>query len=252
MMPRLYDELAWIWPLLSPPQDYEPEARLVRDMLHQHLGASERPPGEPRADILELGAGGGHTLYHLRDEFHAVAVDLSRPMLENCRALNPDVETIVGDMRSVRLGRVFDAVLIHDAIDYMTSEDDLAQALATAHAHLRPGGMAIVAPTYTRETFTDRELATDQNHDDLGRAVSYVSYISDTDPQDDVFELILVYLIHESPDSPVRVEHDRHCCGLFDAATWCRRMTEAGFSVQQRDEELADHGAWTCFLGVRQ
>jgi len=43
-------------------------------------------------------------------------------------------------MRSVRLGRTYDAVIIHDAIMYMTTEDDLVAALATARAHLAPAG----------------------------------------------------------------------------------------------------------------
>ena len=41
-------------------------------------------------------------------------------MLELSRTLNPDCEHLEGDMRTLRLGRTFDAVLIHDAVMYMT------------------------------------------------------------------------------------------------------------------------------------
>jgi len=64
-------------------------------------------------------------------------VDRSPEMLTVSRALNPDCEHIEGDMRTVRLGRVFDAVLIHDPIMYMTTEPDLRSAMATAFAHCR-------------------------------------------------------------------------------------------------------------------
>lgn len=41
-------------------------------------------------------------------------------------------------MRTVRLGRTFDAVFVHDAVDYMTSEDDLRHVIETAFVHCRP------------------------------------------------------------------------------------------------------------------
>ena len=51
-------------------------------------------------------------------------------------------------MRSIRLGRTFKAVLIHDAISYMLTEGDLGDAFGTARAHLEPGGVLIVAPDW--------------------------------------------------------------------------------------------------------
>ena len=53
-------------------------------------------------------------------------------MLALSRTINPECEHLQGDMRSVRLGRAFDAIFIHDAICYMTSEDELLEALRTA------------------------------------------------------------------------------------------------------------------------
>ena len=236
--PRLYDDLAWLWPRMSPPEDYREEAGIVRRLIDEALG-----PASTRRTLLELGAGGGHTLVHLADAFDAVAVDLSEPMLANCRALCPGVEAIVGDMRTLRLERCFDAVLIHDAIDYMTSEADARAALATARAHLAPGGVAIIAPTYTRETFHEHELETDQHVDD-DLALSYVSYVHDADPADDVFELVLVYLIKQPADArDVRIEQDRHRCGLFARDAWLAWLGEAGFDARHHETE-----AWSCFV----
>ena len=53
----------------------------------------------------------------------------------------------------MRLGRTFDAVFIHDAIMYMTTQADLTAALATAHAHLKPGGALLVMPDCVSETY---------------------------------------------------------------------------------------------------
>ncbi len=80
-------------------------------------------------------------------------VDLSGEMLDISRRLNPTCEHFLGDMRTVRLDRQFDAVLIYDAVDYMTTEADLALALETAFIHVRPGGVAIFVPDHIKETF---------------------------------------------------------------------------------------------------
>ena len=128
-LPRLYTDLASWWPLLSPPdEEYAAEASSIIAMLRDALG-------QPPATILELGSGGGNTASYLKRHTAMTLVDLSSDMLAVSRKLNPDLEHVAGDMRTVRLGRTFDAVFIHDAIMYMITEDDLAAALATAHAH---------------------------------------------------------------------------------------------------------------------
>ena len=76
---RLYGDLAFLWPLMSPPDQYRDEARYWRQALRQRLG-----PGRLR--ILDLGAGGGHNLHHLAGEFDATAVDLSAEMLAHSAA----------------------------------------------------------------------------------------------------------------------------------------------------------------------
>jgi hypothetical protein len=82
--------------------------------------------------------------------------DLSPNMLTVSRSLNPDCEHIPGDMRTLRLGREFDAVFVHDAIDYMTVVADLRAAVDTAYIHCRPGGVALFVPDEVKERFRPR------------------------------------------------------------------------------------------------
>lgn len=241
---RLYDDLAYLWPVLSPPEDYAPEAELVKDVVREHLG-------DGRHALLELGAGGGHTLHHLQTGFDCTAVDLSRPMLDLCAALNPGVTTHVGDMRSVRLGRTFDAVLIHDAIDYMLCRAEVAAALTTAAAHLRPGGVAIIAPTYTAQTFTPHDYAADQCDTDRG-PVTYLSHVGEAAPCGERFDLTMVFVLPDA-EGRNRVETDRHPCGLFGEPTWLELMQEAGLDPQPLQSEIPGGGRpWTLFVGVRR
>lgn len=230
--------------MLTPVGDYAGEARAIRKLLRaawRRAGARSQ-----RRSVLDLGAGAGHLLNHLTKDFDAVAVDLSPDMAQQCRQLNPLVQCVVGDMRSIRLGRVFDAVLIHDAIDYMSREEDVLLALRTASAHLETGGLLLVAPTYVRETFIDHQA----EHDSLAcgdKQLTYLSYIHDPDPDDDCFELVLVVLVDER--GVVRVEEDRHVCGLFSFNKWLTMLEDAGFAVQPGAD--SDHPS-TVFVAVKR
>lgn len=247
-MPRLYTDLAHLWPRLSPPEDYAPEADAIRHALLDH-GLTL----DPRCRLIEFGAGGGHTLYHLRHDFDCVAVDLAPAMLEQCRRLNPDVETHVGDMRTVRLDRVFDAVLIHDAIDYLTTEDDLRATFATAAAHLNDRGILLVAPTYTRETFEPDAIESDNDSgiprsSNVGVDLSYTTTIRDTDPADSIFEMTLTYRLTDRETGETQTIEDHHTCGLFAEADFSHLLDEAGFDTTIARGDLP----WTLFVARKR
>lgn len=230
---RLYRDLAELMALISPPEEYAEEAARWREVLRAKLGLG-------RHEILELGVGGGHNLSHLTGDFEATAVDISPAMLEVCQRLNPSCKLHLGDMRNVRLGLTFAAVLIHDAISYMLTEEDLAAAFATAAAHLRPGGVLIVSPDRFRETFHSPEI-THAVHRYGDRLVTYFEYTFDPNPADTRVETLMVYLVEE--EGRLRVEHDRHVTGIFPRATWLTLLGQAGFSVEIREFSLAglDH-----------
>jgi SAM-dependent methyltransferase len=240
--PRLYREFADWWPLLSSPEEYAEEAAVYRELLVEHAEGAVR-------EVLELGSGGGNNASHLKARFDLTLVDRSPEMLEVSRRLNPECEHVEGDMRSVRLGRTFDAVFVHDAVAYLTTEDDLRAMFATAAAHCRPGGCALVVPDAVRETF--RPFTDHGGHDGDGRALRYLEWTWDPDPGDDVVFMDLTYVFHEG--DAVRVEHDRHECGLFPRATWLGLFHEAGFEAT-RIELPAD--PWPVgaegFVGVRR
>jgi len=256
--PRLYAELAHLWPHLSPPEHYQAEAETLIELIDEALG---EPTAGRRWSVLEIGAGAGHTIAHLSGLYDCTAADLSPQMLEHCKTLNPGVPTIVGDMRDMRLGQTFDVVLLCDAIDYMTSPGDAAAALKTVAAHLRPGGVTLIAPTYTRETFIDCESASDRTdtdtpspHADAPPDVTYFSFVHDPDPSDTRFEMILLYLLRDPRTRAVQVIEDRHACGLFSIEQWQEMMLEAGLEAEalaqpadNDDENAPDSGpgAWS-------
>lgn len=227
---RLYDEFAYLWPLISPPEDYAREAKYWRNLLHAKLG-----PGQHH--ILELGVGGGHNLSHLTCDFKATAVDLSEKMLAISKKLNPDVEHVVGDMRSVRLGRTFDAVIIHDAIGYMCTEYDLLAAFKTAASHLKPGGIFITSPDYVTETYPGTNVSHRISKGD-NIELTFIEYDYDPNPDDTTAESVMFYMILKN--GRLDIEQDFHTTGLFPVETWLKLMEIAGFEVEMKQENLGE------------
>ncbi len=239
---RFYGELAAWWPLISPAGEYAEEAAFAAELL----ASAEIPVRE----VLELGSGGGHNAVHLARRFRVTLVDLSPEMLAVSRRLNPGCEHHVGDMRTVRLGRAFDAVFVHDAIAYMTDEEDLRLAIGTAAAHCRPGGVVVVMPDETAERFEPR---TDHGGSDApdGRGARYLQWSWDPDPADTWIVTEYAFLLREA-DGSVRAVHDTHRTGLFPRATWLAALGDAGLrahSVEERTTE--DRTPREVFVGRR-
>jgi SAM-dependent methyltransferase len=220
--PLLYSDLAGWWPLLSTPLPYLEEAHAYRTVLIE--ASRERP-----RTVLELGSGGGNNACHLKLDFAMTLVDRSPSMLAVSERLNPECEHVAGDMRTVRLGRAFDAVFVHDAIAHMTTLDDLARAVRTAFVHCRPGGVALFVPDALRETF--REATHCSGGEDDGRAARYLQWLWDPDPDDETYVADFAFVLREASGA-VRVVHDRHVFGLFARADWLRVLGEAGFEVR--------------------
>lgn len=226
----LYRELAQWWPLISPLSEYVGDAALIE---REFAGAAL-----PVRTVLDLGSGGGHVAFHLKSGRRLTLVDLSADMLAVSARLNPDCVHVPADMRTVRLGRQFDAVLVHDAVDYMTSQADLALVIATAYAHCRPGGLALFAPDHTAETFRPGTGA-GGGHDGTGRSASFTERTSDPDPGDDWIVAQYEFTLRDA-DGSVTVVPEAHRLGSFRRDTWLALLGAAGFAAQGRS--LPGHG----------
>jgi len=220
---HMYSDLAPWFHLLTSPSDYWDEAAFVTRVVDQVVDG-------PAETLLELGSGGGNNASHLKARFTCTLTDLSPDMLALSRTLNPECEHLEGDMRMLRLGRTFDVVFIHDAVSYLTTEDDLAQAIETAATHVRPGGVVILTPDATTEIF---KPATEHGgHDgEDGRSLRYLEWTHAPDPASASTYVVDYAIVARGPGDKFRVVHDRHELGLFPEATWRRLLTEAGLEL---------------------
>jgi SAM-dependent methyltransferase len=124
--------------LLYQDKDYAGEADYLASLIARHA---------PQAHtLLNLGCGTGrHDALLAQSGYRVTGVDLSEEMLKVARQ-QPEqgLEYYHGDAREIRLDQTFDVVtaLFH-VMSYQTSNEDLLAVLATAAAHLKPGGLLV-------------------------------------------------------------------------------------------------------------
>ena len=224
--PRLYTELAGWWQLISPTEDYADEAAFFKRLFQ----------AENAKTILELGSGGGNVAWFLKKDFTLTLTDISGGMLTESKKQNPELEHIEGDMRTLRLGETFDGVLIHDAIMYMSSEEDLRAALVTAYEHCKPGGAVVVVPDWVAETF--RPHTTHEGEDAGERGVRYLEWIWDADPNDT--EVNYEFILALKENDALRTVVDRQVVGVFPRATWLQLLRDVGFEARVVEDPSTD------------
>ncbi len=233
----LYNELVPWYRLLDPTEEHREEAEVF-------TAAFKRVVQGACGTLLELGSGAGNNAFHMKRHFQCTLADPSEPMLASSRDINPTCEHLVGDMRTLRLDRTFDAVLVHDAVVYMASEADLLAAAQTAFVHTRPGGAALFAPDCVRETFRESTGLFEGDDDDL--SLRCVEWCWDPDPEDDQCVVEYAYLLRRGTE--MKAVHDRHIEGLFSRSTWLRILTSVGYEVEMIDRPIGEGETDRVFL----
>lgn len=240
---RLYTDLAWLWPMWGDAADeYAHYCRHVTGLIEQH---SKRPVGT----LLDIGCGGGKNVFNLKGRFRVTGLDLNPAMLAQAGALNPESTFVQGDMRTFRLDETFDAILMDDAISYMTTLADFAAAFRTASAHLNPGGVLITTPDVTTETFVQNKTSVTpatRTNAPTGLDVVFVENAYDPDSADEHYETTVLYLIRDN--GRLRIETDSWTMGLFSLDTWRRVLRETGFEVHEGRYRSGDdeHTVFAC------
>ena len=154
----VFGNYARYYDLLYRDKDYVGESQFIDRLIQTHTPAAR--------DLLELGCGTGyHAILLAQSGYQIHGVDLSREMLQQAELrrsqlpieLAAKLQFQQGDLRTLRLERVFDVVIsLFHVISYQTTNEDLQAAFATVKAHLKPGGIFIFDLWYGPAVLTDR------------------------------------------------------------------------------------------------
>ena len=239
---RLYADLAWLWPMWGDPSEYSPYCDHVTQLIRQYAKREAR-------SLLNLGCGGGKNVFNLKKHFVVTGIDIASAMLNLASQLNPECQFHHTDMRKFRLREHFDAILVDDAVSYMTTEEDLRAVFARAYAHLNAGGVMVCSPDDTKETFA-------QNRTQISYAataytpahldVVFIENYFDPNPDDTEYEATMTYLIRDK--GKLRIEHDFHFLGLFPLEVWRTLLLDVGFEVHETNytDEGREYVTFAC------
>ncbi|WP_109106231.1 class I SAM-dependent methyltransferase [Azospirillum sp. TSO35-2] len=135
---------AAVYDALYGEKDYGGESDLIAHLLAMHADS-------PVASVLDLGCGtGGHALPLAARGLRVTGVDRSPAMLARAREKSAGMaaaavaapDFIEADVRTLRLGRVFDAAIMMFAVlGYQHDDDALLATLASVRRHLPLSGL---------------------------------------------------------------------------------------------------------------
>ena len=122
------------------------------------------------------------------------------------------------------------------------------RAVGTAAIHCSSGGAVLLVPDHTRESF--KPTTGHGGRDGEQRSLRYLQWEWDPDPGDDTYLTDFAYLLREA-GGELRIEFERHLCGLFSRETWLATLEQAGFEAAALPFEHSEiePGACEVFLG---
>ena len=220
---RLYGDLAWTWPIISPVENYIEETELFSKLIREHSKIKVKT-------LLHLGCGGGHNDYTFKKFFKITSLDISEDMLSLAKKLNPEVNYKYGDMRTIQLEEKFDAVTILDSINYIKTVEDLQRTFITTYEHLKPGGVFLTFVEQITGQFKQNNT-TYSTHSKGDVEITFIENYYDPDSNDTSYEATFIYLIRIG--GKLEIHTDRHLCGVFKLKTWLEFLKEIGFEVKQ-------------------
>jgi SAM-dependent methyltransferase len=154
-------------------KDYTHAAQAIDKLI------GERSPGA--TSILDVGCGTGKHLAALGARYEVAGLDINPDLLDIANANCPAGSFHCGDMADFDLGRSFDVVIcLFSSIGYVKTRERLFSTVAAMAAHLNRGGLLLLEPWFTPETYWVGHLATNYvDEPDLKISWMYVSELRD-------------------------------------------------------------------------
>lgn len=214
-------------------KNYAAECDAAEELFRRHATG-------PTHTVLDLGCGTGtHALIFARRGYAVTGVDRSPAMLDIARRKAVDAAArlagtppafVEGDVRTVQLGRTFDAVLMLFAVlGYQTSDADVAAAMRTVASHLRPGGLFVCdvwfGPAVLAIGTSDRLKVIDEPDGQLHRTSSgQIDHAHNTCRVDfETWRVVGDRIVDESAES--------HTMRYFFGAELAKFLDEAGLNL---------------------
>jgi SAM-dependent methyltransferase len=184
--------------------------------------------GNPAArTLLDVACATGRYLPFLAPNFSIRGIDLNADLIAIARERNPDATFDVADMTDFDLAQRFDVITcLFSSIAYVVTAERLEAAVRRMAAHLEPGGIVIIEPWFTPDTFWDGHVALNQ----IDEPDFKVAWMYRQERVDRISALPIHYLLGTADGG---VEHftERHELGLFSHQQYTTAMESVGLRV---------------------
>jgi ubiquinone/menaquinone biosynthesis C-methylase UbiE len=189
--------------------------------------------------LLESACGTGLFLEVLKDHFNVQGLDLSPHMLHKARERLPNIPLHLADMTRFSLKDKFDVVCcLFRSIAFVKTADKMFNAVKSMAAHLQPGGILIIEPFFTPETFWNNTLTLNKFENDSLK----ISWMYTSKSQGEYAQLDNHFLI----GTPEEITHfvEVHEMGLFSFEDYKQAFAEADLGFYHDPEGPSGTGLY--------
>ncbi|MBN2305245.1 MAG: class I SAM-dependent methyltransferase [Anaerolineae bacterium] len=229
----MYTKSAELYDAIYSEKDYQAEARAINRLIWEH----RRSTGNR---LLDVACGTAkHLEYLSQHQYSVLGVDISRELLAVAHQRCPGVDFYVGDMVDFDMGFQVDALTcLFSAIGYVRTFERLQQAIGNMARHLKPGGVMIVEPWFSPDTWTPGTLhATVIDRPDLK-----ITRMTISDMQERTSINVMHYLVG-TPDG-ITYFTERHELGLFTHHEYMDAFRRANLDVIHDPDGLTGRGLY--------
>ncbi|MFH1211352.1 MAG: class I SAM-dependent methyltransferase [Candidatus Woesearchaeota archaeon] len=215
---KMWAELAKYYDMLYEWKSYDKESASVHALIQKY----KKTAGN---ELLDVACGTGNHIQFLKDKYKTTGIDLNKDMLLVAKKKFSKLNFYQKDMISFDLKKKFDVlVCLFSSIGYVKTYANLKKTIASFSKHVKSGGVVIIEPFFTKETFhSGKPHAVFVDKPDVKIARMHLSQ-----RKGNIAILDFHFLI--ATKKGIGTLRDRHELGLFDVDKFLEILKSAGFT----------------------
>ncbi|MBS1550498.1 MAG: class I SAM-dependent methyltransferase [Bacteroidetes bacterium] len=231
----MYKKSAEFYDALYHFKNYKEASEKLRNIIYRF---------NPKAKtLLDTACGTGKHIEYLREYFDAEGLDINEDLLNIAKQRCPEILFHLQSMIDFDLRKKYDVVTcLFSSIAYVKSVDNLFSAVSCMAEHLNPGGLLIIEPWFSRDTFWT-DIVTVNHYD--GKDLK-ITWMYTPKAENDLSILEINYLV----GTPAEVTYfkERHELGLFDDSQYRSAMEKTGLKIEYDKYGLFGRGM---YIGIK-
>jgi ubiquinone/menaquinone biosynthesis C-methylase UbiE len=227
----MFADTAEFYDLIYSFKDYKKEAEAVTAIIKASCRGCK--------SVLDVGCGTSEHHLHMKDHFQMDGIDLNPSFVKISKQKNTSGNYVTADMATFRINRKYDVILcLFSSIGYLKTKEDIVKTLLAFKAHLNPGGVAIVEPWFTKDTWTAGNLQM-LTYEDQTRKICRISrsYL------DGEFSVLNFHYLIGTPERVQNFEEE-HRLRLTTKEEMLAAFLSAGFEVSFEENGLTGRGLY--------